>query len=80
MKRIYKREVAEEIYDGKIYDSKQFPIRKKPKRTKNGSLYYNGKLVYENLPFPLLQHKKQALLQQGGYVKNKFETHYYYEK
>lgn len=59
--------------------SNQFPIRKKEK-PKTGSLYYKGRLIKENLPFPLLQEEKKKLLEYGGYVKKYFEIHYYYGK
>ena len=54
--------------------SNQFPIQPKKKPTV-GRLWYNGKVILADKPFPLLQFRKRELIAQG-YNKNLFKITY----
>lgn len=53
--------------------SNQFPTRKK---STYGKLWYNGKVIMANKPFPLLQHEKKRLIATGYYHKELFKITY----
>ena len=47
------------------------------KRPVNGNLLYNGRLIYEDKPFALLQHLKKRLIEVENYnIKNFKITNY----
>lgn len=55
--------------------SNQFPQRGNQKPT-TGRLWYNGKVIMENRPFPVLQAEKKRLLATGYYKKELFKVTY----
>lgn len=45
-------------------------------RPTKGRLWYDGKVILENKPFAILQHKKKVLLDTGFYQKELFKITY----
>lgn len=54
--------------------SNQFPVDK-PKKKTYGSLWYNGKRIFQDA-FPILNAKKSELLKTGYYKKELFKITY----
>ena len=49
-------------------------------RPTTGTLWYNGKVLKENLPFYILQAEKKNLIATGYYKKDLFKITYYHGK
>lgn len=58
-----------------MQSSNQFP-KSNPKKPTTGKLWYNGKVIMDHKPFPVLQNKKKQLLATGYYKKELFKLSY----